>query len=110
MEWYLHDKFGLFIHWGVYSVAEEYWSKDNTFESRFYGDSSNIYPIIGYGERLLEKTDMPLSEYEKIAGLFDWSGFNAQDYIDLCFKSGQRYIAITTIELQKGKQELAHYL
>jgi alpha-L-fucosidase len=96
IEWWKNDRFGLFVHWGVYSVAEGIWSHDNTFESRFSGDTSKFEPFKGYGERLMEVTDLPKKEYEKLAGVFDWSKFNAQDYIDLCFASGQRYITITT--------------
>jgi len=96
IKWWRSDKFGLFIHWGPYAVTEGYWSNDNTFDTWFSGDSSKIYPIESYGERLLHYTDMPLTEYEKIPGVWDWSEFDAQDCINLCFSSGQRYITITT--------------
>nr|MBD3622207.1 alpha-L-fucosidase [Sunxiuqinia sp.] len=96
MQWFNDAKFGLFIHWGVYAVPAGLWSKNNTFESRFDGDDSDLYSPHNYSERLLHATNMPLSEYEKIPALFDWSDFNAQDYIDLCFESGQRYIVITS--------------
>lgn len=96
MQWFRDAKFGMFIHWGVYAVPAGYWSEDNTFESRFDGDDSDLYSPANYSERLLHKTQMKRSEYVKIADLFDWSDFNARDYIDLCFASGQRYIVITT--------------
>ncbi len=95
MEWFEDVKFGLFIHWGLYSVAGGFWSEDGTFESRFDGNPDNDKEFSGYTEWLLKKANMPMEEYSKIAGIFDWSNFNAQDYIDLCFASGQRYIVIT---------------
>ena len=96
MKWWEDAKFGLFVHWGVYSVPGGIWSKDNTFKSRFDGNPDNLVEVKGYAEQILKGTQMPLSEYEKIAGIFDWSKFNAQDYINLCFASGQRYIVITS--------------
>ena len=94
MQWFNDAKFGLFIHWGVYAVTAGYWSKDNTFESWQAG--KDLYSPHDYGERLLHATDMPLREYRKIADLFDWSNFDAQEIIDLCHASGQRYIVITS--------------
>ena len=96
MKWWEDARFGLFVHWGVYSVPGGLWSKDNTFKSRFDGDTNNLVEVKGYAEQILKGTGMPLSEYEKIAGIFDWSKFNAQDLINLCFASGQRYIVITS--------------
>lgn len=96
MKWWEDAKFGLFVHWGVYSVPGGIWSKDNTFKSRFDGNTDNWVEVKGYAEQILKGAEMPMSEYEKIAGIFDWSQFNAQDYINLCFASGQRYIVITS--------------
>lgn len=96
MNWWEDDKFGLFVHWGVYSVAGGVWSSDGTFKSRFDGDANNLVEVKGYAEQILKGTQMPLSEYKKIADIFDWSKFNAQDFINLCFASGQHYIVITS--------------
>ncbi len=96
MKWWEDAKFGLFVHWGVYSVPGGIWSKDNTFKGRFDGNTDNWVEVKGYAEQILKGAEMPMSEYEKIAGIFDWSEFNAQDYVNLCFASGQRYIVITS--------------
>jgi alpha-L-fucosidase len=96
MRWWKDAKFGLFIHWGTYAVPAGLWSKDNTFEGWLDAGKSDLYSPHPYSERLLHKTQMPRKEYKKIPELFDWSDFNAQDFIDLCFASGQRYITITT--------------
>ena len=105
MQWWRDAKFGLFIHWGIYAVPAGLWSTDSTYES-WYKEFQNpstyntnnpaLVNPDNYSERLLHKTQMKLSEYEKLPKLFDWSDFNAQDYIDLCFASGQRYICITS--------------
>ena len=96
MKWWEDAKFGLFVHWGVYSVPGGIWSKDNTFKSWLNGNANDLVEVKGYGEQILKGAQMPLSEYEKIADVFDWSKFNAQDFINLCFASGQRYIVITS--------------
>jgi alpha-L-fucosidase len=96
MQWWQDAKFGLFVHWGVYSVAGGVWSKDGTIETRFAGDAGKLTAVSGYSEHLLRLTNMPLSEYEKLAERFDWSKFRAQNLIDLCYASGQRYIVITS--------------
>jgi alpha-L-fucosidase len=105
MKWWRDAKFGLFVHWGVYAVPAGLWSRDNTFDtwykeyrnpSTYNTDNPNLVNPANYSERLLHKTNMRLHEYEKIPALFDWSRFNAQDFVDLCFASGQRYIVITS--------------
>src|SRR6266496_2152620 len=54
MKWWREARFGLFIHWGLYSVpAGEWQGKTN------------------YGEWILEETHMPVSQYEKYAGQFN---------------------------------------
>ena len=48
MAWFREAKFGMFIHWGVYSVPAGEWKGKKD-----------------YGEWFLEQTHMPVSEYEK---------------------------------------------
>src|ERR1041384_5835163 len=56
-------RFGLFIHWGVYSVpAGEWEGKTN------------------YGEWFMEETRMPVSQYEKFARQFNPVKFNAREW------------------------------
>jgi alpha-L-fucosidase len=61
MAWFRDARFGLFIHWGVYSVPAGEW-KTNT----------------NYGEWFLEETKMPVSEYEKFAQQFNPVKFDAK--------------------------------
>ena len=51
MAWFRDARFGLFIHWGVYSVPAGEWDGKTN-----------------YGEWFLEETKMPVSQYEKFAG------------------------------------------
>jgi alpha-L-fucosidase len=95
MKWWRDAKFGLFIHWGLYSVPGGLWSKDKTFETWREGKPENLYSPANYAEQILKDAQMPISEYKKLLPLFDWSKFNAQDFVNLCFASGQRYIVFT---------------
>lgn len=93
MQWYMDAKLGLMIHWGVYAVAEGRWSEDGTFDSWKNGDAK---PFKGYAEQIMRLAAIPREEYRKLPEVFDWSKWNAQDIIDLCYATGQRYIVITS--------------
>jgi len=79
MQWWREARFGLFIHWGLYSVpAGEWQGKTN------------------YGEWILEETHMPVSEYEKYAGQFNPVKFNATNWVRAARAAGVKYIVITS--------------
>lgn len=77
--WFRDARFGLFIHWGVYSVpAGEWEGKTN------------------YGEWFLEETKMPVSQYEKFATQFNPVKFDATQWVKLAKSAGMKYIVITS--------------
>lgn len=79
MAWFRDSRFGLFIHWGLYSVpAGEWKGKTN------------------YGEWFLEETHMPVSEYEKFAPKFNPVKFNAREWVRMAKDAGMKYIVITS--------------
>ena len=96
MQWWEDAKFGLFVHWGVYAVAGGLWSKDHTFKTWLEGNPANLYSPHNYAEQIIKWGEMTFPEYEGFLPYFDWSKFNAQDFINLCFASGQHYIVITS--------------
>ncbi len=65
------DKFGLFIHWGVYS-------------------------LLGDGEWVMQNQDIAIDEYEKLPHAFYPSEFNAKEWVSLAKQAGVNYITITT--------------
>ena len=79
MAWFREARFGLFIHWGVYSVPAGEW-----------GTNTN------YGEWFLEETKMPVSQYEKFAGQFNPVKFDAREWVRLAKNAGMKYIVITS--------------
>jgi len=79
MAWFRDARFGLFIHWGVYSVPAGAWNGK-----------------INYGEWFMEETKMPVSQYEKFAGQFNPVKFDAKEWVRLAKDAGMKYIVITS--------------
>jgi alpha-L-fucosidase len=78
MAWFREARFGLFIHWGVYSVPAGVWNGQTN-----------------YAEWFLEQTKMPVSQYEKFAAQFNPVKFNAREWVRLAKQAGMKYIVIT---------------
>lgn len=70
-EWFQDARFGLFVHWGVYSV-------------------------LGKGEWVMNNDKMSIAEYQKLAPRFNPTLFNAAEWVSLVKAAGQRYITITS--------------
>ncbi|MFM8372296.1 MAG: alpha-L-fucosidase [Bacteroidota bacterium] len=79
MSWWKEAKFGLFIHWGIYSVAAgEYNGQKN------------------YGEWLMNEARISVPEYEKFAPQFNPVQFDADEWVRLARNAGMKYIVITS--------------
>ncbi len=70
-QWFQDAKFGLFIHWGVYSV-------------------------LGRGEWVMNNEKIPISEYEKLAPQFNPTKFDPAAWVALAKAAGMKYITITS--------------
>ena len=79
MAWFRDARFGLFLHWGVYSVPAGEWNGQTN-----------------YGEWFLEETKMPVSQYEKFAQQFNPVKFDAKEWVRLAKEAGMKYIVITS--------------
>ncbi|WP_165698000.1 alpha-L-fucosidase [Flavobacterium nackdongense] len=79
MEWWSDAKFGMFIHWGLYSQAAGYWKG---------------HKAKGGGQLMLNEK-IPLEEYSKIALDFKPIKFDAENWVLLAKNAGQKYIVIT---------------
>ncbi len=82
-EWFRDAKFGLFFHWGPYSVAEH--------GSEWY--SRNIYDKGHEQRKFHEETYGKLSEfgYKDLIPLFTAEKFDAKEWAELVELSGARY-------------------
>jgi alpha-L-fucosidase len=80
--WWRNAGFGMFIHFGAYSQLEgEYTRPDGT--------------LCRNAEWIKRQCDIPMAEYEKIAGRFNPSSFNADATVSLAKAAGQKYIVQT---------------
>jgi len=80
-QWFKDAKYGLFIHWGLYSIlAGEYNGKTT--------------PTIA--EWIMNELDIPVKEYEKLASRFNPVHFDAEEYVKLACNWGMKYITITS--------------
>jgi alpha-L-fucosidase len=74
--------FGLFLHFGVYS----------TFGGEYEGKRSGAY-----AEWLMNNVKIPLADYrKKVAGVFNPTEFNADEWAQTAKAAGMRYIVITS--------------
>ena len=70
-KWFQEARFGLFIHWGVYSV-------------------------LGDGEWVMNNQNISVSDYEKLAGFFNPIEFDAEEWVLMAKGAGMNYITITS--------------
>ena len=79
MKWFREAKFGLSIHWGLYSIPAGEW---------------NGQLISGPGELIMNSAKIPVKEYEKLASHFNPVRFDAEEWVQLAEDAGTRYIVI----------------
>jgi alpha-L-fucosidase len=71
MKWWHEARFGMFIHWGLYSV-------------------------VGRHEWVMEDEGIPVAEYEQLAKRFKPKPNAARDWARLAKQAGQKYMVMTT--------------
>ncbi|WP_446050951.1 alpha-L-fucosidase [Zobellia laminariae] len=81
MEWWRDAKFGMFIHWGVYSIP---------------GGERNGEVCGGGAEWIMDKLDYTIEEYEKLPPVFDPVKFDADEWVAMAKDAGMKYIVITS--------------
>jgi alpha-L-fucosidase len=70
-QWFQDAKFGMFIHWGVYSV-------------------------LGDGEWVMNNQNIPIKSYEKLPGFFNPIEYDPLAWVQLAKSAGMKYITITS--------------
>ncbi|GGH03829.1 alpha-L-fucosidase [Mucilaginibacter phyllosphaerae] len=81
MEWWKNDKFGMFIHWGVYAVpAGVYKGKQ----------------IPDIGEWIMNKAKIPVAEYRQYAKQFNPDKYDPEAWVQMAKDAGMKYIIITS--------------
>ena len=69
--WFQESRFGLFVHWGVYS-------------------------ILGDGEWVMNNQNIQIDEYEKLPSFFNPIDFDPVEWVALAKEAGMKYITITS--------------
>jgi alpha-L-fucosidase len=81
MKWWKDAKFGMFIHWGVYSVpAGMYNGKE----------------VPGIGEWIMNRAKIPVADYKKYANQFNPVKYNPEAWVRMAKDAGMKYIVITS--------------
>ena len=78
MDWWRDAKFGLFLHWGIYSVP-----------AGKYGDNT------GYGEWIMNSAKIPVAEYQAYAKQFNPVKYDPELWVKMAKDAGMKYIVIT---------------
>jgi alpha-L-fucosidase len=81
MKWWREARFGMFIHWGIYSVPA------GVYQGRNIG---------GLGEWIMNTAQIPSAEYRKYVDQFNPTKFNADDFVKVAKDAGMKYIVITS--------------
>jgi len=80
LDWWRKARFGLFIHWGLYSVAAGRWK-------------GKFVPQLG--EWIMASAKIPLKEYRKLANGFTGENFDADAIVKLAKRAGMGHIVLT---------------
>jgi len=79
--WFREAKFGMFIHWGLYSIPAGEWQGKQ---------------VLGLGEWIMHNAPVPVKDYVKLADQFNPTQFDAEKIVQLAVDSGMKYIVITS--------------
>ncbi|PQV48966.1 alpha-L-fucosidase [Jejuia pallidilutea] len=80
MDWWKDAKFGMFLHWGLYSKTAGYWKGHKAKGN----------------EHFMIHEKISLKEYATIADDFNPVNFNAEDWVLTAKNAGMKYIVITS--------------
>lgn len=80
IKWWRDARFGMFIHWGLYSLPGGEWKGKE---------------VKGYSEHLMRKEKITRTDYLDLAHVFNPVKFNAEEWILAAKAAGMRYFIIT---------------
>jgi alpha-L-fucosidase len=81
MKWWRDARFGMFIHWGVYSVPAGVY---------------NGKQIAGIGEWIQASGAIPAEDYAKFPPQFNPVKFDAKEWVRIMKDAGMKYVVITS--------------
>ena len=82
MEWFRRDKFGMFVHWGPYSLLAGEWKGQRT-------------PPGDEAEWIMQRFNIPVKEYRELAHGLNPVKFDANRFAKLAKAAGMKYLVVT---------------
>jgi len=76
-EWFRDAKYGMFMHWGVYSVM---------------GGGGDL----GIAEWIMDRKQIPIIAYENLPNYFNPIAFDPAEWVSIVKEAGMKYITITS--------------
>jgi alpha-L-fucosidase len=71
LKWWIEARFGMFIHWGIYSIPAR-------------------------GEWVMYQEHIPFEEYSKLADRFDPRDYRPEEWVEVARDAGMKYMVLTT--------------
>ena len=81
VQWFKDAKYGMMLHWGLYSLL---------------GGEHKGQRVHDYAEWIQSYFQIPIAQYEQLAGVFNPIYFDAEEYVQLAKACGMKYLVITT--------------
>jgi len=78
LKWWREARFGMFIHWGLYSVPAGEWQGGTR-----------------YGEWIMQQAKMPATKYAQFAAQFNPIRFDAAQWVRIAKDAGMKYVVVT---------------
>jgi alpha-L-fucosidase len=82
IQWFKHDKFGMFIHWGPYSYLAGEWKGQQI-------------PVGTEAEWIMQRFNIPVAEYRQMAHNLNPVHFDAKAWVALAKATGMKYLVVT---------------
>ena len=79
MQWWREARFGMFIHWGLYSILAGEWKGETN-----------------HAEWIRTTAQIPLEEYDKLVARFNPVQFDAEAWVQMAKDAGMKYLVITS--------------
>ena len=79
MEWWREARFGMVIHWGLYSIPAGTWQEKTT-----------------HGEWIRQTAQIPMEVYDQFINEFNPLKFDADEWVRMAKAAGMKYIVLTS--------------
>ncbi len=79
MAWWREARFGLFLHWGLYSILAGTWQDDER-----------------WAEWIRNNAQIPVDQYDRLVERWRPDAFDPGQWADAAWRAGMRYVVLTT--------------